>query len=104
MKAIFTKWIGPTNTKPARIKAYDGDNSRVWSAYGLDEMTRNTAHWDKLSRGLHGPWIHPGTAHAAHYEAARQFVAVMKWDTSEDCFVTLASGGTKEGYVWVMLD
>ena len=27
MKAIQTKYIGPTNTKPSRIKAFDGDNS-----------------------------------------------------------------------------
>ena len=29
MKAITTRWIAATNTKPTRIKARDGDNNSV---------------------------------------------------------------------------
>lgn len=104
MKAIFTKWIGPTTTKPARIKAYDGDNSRTWSFDGLDDETRYPARWEEQLKGYRGPWIMAGTNHAAHYEAARRFVAAMKWNKADGTLVTLADGGTKEGYVWVMLD
>lgn len=34
MKAIFTKYLGPTNSRGSRIKAWDGDNNSV------------TLHWD----------------------------------------------------------
>jgi hypothetical protein len=29
MKAIFTKYIGPTNSRGSRVKAYDGDQNSV---------------------------------------------------------------------------
>jgi hypothetical protein len=105
MKAIFTKSIGPTNTRPARIKAYDGDNSRMWSKDDLFEATCDAGHWRQQVCGLHlscEAWM--GERQNIHYEAARRFVAAMKWDKADGSLVTLAGGGTKEGYVWVMLD
>ena len=30
MKAILTKFYGPTDTKPARVKAYDMDGNCMW--------------------------------------------------------------------------
>lgn len=105
MKAIFTKWVGPTTTKPARIKAYDGDNSRVWSYDSLFDASQDPEHWRRQIRGAHECCcVNPGFAEAAHYEAARRFVAARKWDKADGSLVALASGGTKEGYVWVMLD
>lgn len=105
MKAILTKWVPPTNTKPARIKAYDGDNSRVWGENDLWEATRTPTAWLYQSRGPRcAARVPPGSAEATHYEAARRFVAAMKWNKSDGSLVTLASGGTKEGFVWVMLD
>ena len=105
MKAIFTKWVGPTMTKPARIKAYDGDNSQTWSYDELYESTRDATHYVYQLRGLHGPrYFCCGGAESVHYEAARRFVGAMEWNHSDGSLVTLASGGTKEGYVWVMLD
>lgn len=29
MKAIFTKYLGPTNSRGSRVKAYDGDGNQV---------------------------------------------------------------------------
>ena len=104
MKAIFTKWVGATNTRPARIKAYDGDNSLVWSADLLDNATRIETYWEAQMKGYRGFWIFAGTNEAAHYEAARRFVRDRGWNKADGALVTLASGGTKEGYVWVMLD
>lgn len=104
MKAIFTKWIGPTNTKPARIKAYDGDKSIAWSVDMLDNATRIETYWEAQMKGHRGAWLPAGVGEAIHYEAARRFVAARKWNKSDGSLVTLADGGTKEGYVWVMLD
>lgn len=104
MKAIFTKYLGWTNTKPARIKAYDGDKSIVWSVDMLDNATRVDTYWEAQLKGYHGARLPAGSGEAFHYEAARRFVRDRRWNKSDGTLVVLAGGGTKEGYVWVMLD
>lgn len=50
MKAITTKYLGPTNTHGARIAATDGDGNRVVVSYDY-AMTRDTRH-DEAARAL----------------------------------------------------
>lgn len=102
MKAIFTKYIAPSFTKPARIKAYDGDNAITWSVDLLEAAARIDTYWAAQLTGYHGRL--PPEPFAAYYEAARRFVRAMNWNKTDGTLVTLAGGGTKEGYVWVMLD
>lgn len=49
MKAIFTKYIGPTNFKGSRVKAYDGDNNAItidWDDDATpDENHKRAAHF-----------------------------------------------------------
>lgn len=104
MKAIFTKWIDHTTTKPARIKAYDGDKSITWSVDMLDNSMRIDTYWEAQLKGYHGTRPHAGSGEAFHYEAARRFVRDRGWNKADGTLVTLAGGGTKDGYVWVMLD
>ena len=60
MKAITTKYIGATNTKPARIAATDGDKNRVVIAYP-----------------------HECDAQEAHQNAASVFIKEMGWHLEE---------------------
>ena len=76
MKAILTKVIPCTNTKPTRIKAYtEGGNSIMvsWSACDEDGRTQGQAHM----------------------YAARQLCKKMNWPG------LLIGGGTPEGYCFV---
>lgn len=65
MKAITTRWIPATNTKPTRIKARDGDNNSVTiSAPNVDadvdahkvaaNQLCDKMNWDGI---LQGGWI-----------------------------------------------
>ena len=72
MKAITTKYHGPTNTKGSRISADDGDGNRVTISYPYE---------------LSGE--------ACHRKAADALCAKMGWTG------TLAAGWTKTGYVFV---
>jgi hypothetical protein len=74
MKAITTKYVGPTNTRGARIIASDGDGNRVTVAYDYN------MHNDK-----------------AHSAAARALCEKMGWHG------VLIAGGTTTGYVYVWL-
>lgn len=56
MKAIFTRYLGPTNSRGPRVKAYDGDNNQV------------TLHWDNA--------IEVSDNHQA---AAKALCKKMKW-------------------------
>lgn len=74
MKAISTKYLGATNTKPARIKAYTVDNnSLTLSRHLFDELDGEELH--KI--------------------VACRLCAKMGWSTD------LLGGGTKEGWVFV---
>ena len=72
MKAISTKYIGCSNTKGSRIKAYDCDNNSVTIGYP-----------------------HELSGEACHLKAALALCDKMGWDKD------LLGGGTKEGYVFV---
>jgi len=79
MKAILTKIIPCTNTKPTRIKAYtEGGNSIIllWSM--CDDEGRNQGQ--------------------AHLYAAQALAKKMRWSGD------LIGGGTPEGYCFVFAD
>lgn len=72
MKAIITKYKGPTNTRGSRIYASDGDRNRVSIPYPYE---------------LSGE--------AVHREAAEALCRKMGWSTD------LIGGGLKDGYCFV---
>lgn len=87
MKAILTKRLPPTNTKPARIKAYDLDGNNVVVS-------------------THDPEIELLDEEGKHYEAACQLATKMNWWKRGYSFTPdydLAGGATKEGYAWVFV-
>lgn len=86
MKAILTKRLPPTTTKPARIKAYDLDGNQVtMSVHGfpIDEADRDE---DK------------------HRLVAAALASKMNWwDRWGGYKYHLTGGSTKEGYAWVFV-
>lgn len=75
MKAIVTKYHGPTNTRGARITADDGDGNRVSI-----------------------PYPHELSGSDVHYKAAKTLCRKMGWECN------LIGGGLKNGYAWVFTD
>ena len=75
MKAIQTKYLGPTNFKGSRIKAYDCDNNQITIPYPYD------ISWEEDK----------------HKKAAMAFMEKMGW-TGE-----IKGGSTKTGYVFVFV-
>ncbi len=75
MKAITTRYMGPTNTRGARILATDEDKNRVTISYPYE---------------LSGE--------AVHLKAAQALCNMMKWSGN------LVGGSTKRGYVFVFTD
>jgi len=75
MKAIITKYIGATNTKGARIKAYDMDNNSITIPY---------------------PYNLSGIA--VYQKAAIALKDKMGWNGE------IVGGGIKGGYVFVFLE
>ena len=74
MVAIMTKYLGPTNTRGSRIKAYTANGQSV------------TVSWD-----------HALDADENHENAARVLIEKMKWPNE------IIGGATKEGYAFVMI-
>ncbi len=74
MKAIETKYLGPTNVRGSRIKAYDCDNNQITIPYASELDSEE-----------------------AHKKAAYALRDKMEW-TGE-----LIGGGTKTGYAWVFI-
>jgi len=74
MKAIMTKYLGPTNTRGSRIVASDGDGNRVTIPY---------------------PYALSGEA--VYRKAARALCDRMGWN------VDMVGGSVKGGYVFVMI-
>jgi hypothetical protein len=74
MKAIETRYFGPSNVKGSRIKAFDCDNNSVTIGYP-----------------------HELSGEDCHRKAAEALCAKMKW-TGE-----LVGGSTKKGYVFVFV-
>ena len=75
MKAIFTKYHGPTDTKGSRISASDSDGNRVSISYPYE---------------LSGEEV--------HRKAAQALCTKMNWKGS------MVAGGHKNGYVFVFTD
>ena len=75
MKAIETKYLGPTNVRGGRIKATDCDNNSITI-----------------------PYPHEYNSEDAHRHAAYALRDKMGW-TGE-----LIGGATKAGYAWVFVD
>ena len=79
MKAILTKILPCTDTKPTRIKAYtEGGNALIlsWSACDTADRTQGEGH----------------------LYAAQQLATKMNWSTD------LIGGGTPDGYAFVFAD
>jgi hypothetical protein len=74
MKAIFTKFHGPTNNRGARISASDSDGNRVSVSYPYEL-----------------------TGEACHRVAVDAFVRKMNWKGN------LVAGGYSKGYVYVFV-
>lgn len=72
MKAIVTKYHGPTNARGARISASDTDRNRISI-----------------------PYPHELSGEDVYRKAAQALCLKMKWPTS------LIGGGTKDGYIFV---
>ena len=80
MKAITTKYLGATNTKPSRIKASaEGVPAHVWTIDSLQDL--------RLGSGA--------DIRNLHAVAAAKFAEERGWNP------TLASGGTANPDVWV---
>jgi hypothetical protein len=75
MKAIQTKYIGPTNFRGSRIKASDGDKNSITISYP-----------------------HELSGEDVHRKAAEALRDKMGWTGN------LTGGGLKNGYVFVFTD
>lgn len=78
MKAIETRYVGPTETKPARIIAEDMDGFAVRISADDPNLT--------------------GMDIRVHERAARALADKMGWNGD------LAGGGTKRGYAFVFIN
>lgn len=72
MKAIMTKYIGPTNCRGSRIKAWDEDGNKITIGYP-----------------------HELSGEAVHAKAALALCEKMGWGKD------IIGGGIKGGYVFV---
>jgi hypothetical protein len=83
MKAIITKFHGPTNTKGSRISASDMDGNRIYHNYR-----------------------HSLNSEQNHWEAAYKLVDKMKW--WEDGVIgnawPMVAGAIKGGYAFVIVE
>ena len=52
MKAILTKWLGATNTKPTRIKAYDADGNSLTMSYNQSRGDSDSVLHGEVVRAL----------------------------------------------------
>ncbi len=75
MKAIITKYLGPTNYKGARIVAYAPDNQRKYYSYPYEYDSEKAHQW-----------------------AASQYAAMMDWSGQ------LVSGWTGKEYIHCFAD
>ena len=79
MIAIETKYLGPTNYRPSRIKAYTCNGQKLTISYSEADAANGT----------------PAQAHKVVAEALRDKAG---WEGD------LIGGGTSKGYVWVFKD
>lgn len=80
MKAITTKYLGPTNTKGSRVTAYDGDGNKVVLG-----------------------WRSEINSHENHRNACRALCEKMGWGGRLQG-ADLVSGGVCTGMVWSWID
>ncbi len=76
MRAILTKFHGPTDFKGSRVSATDSDGNRVMISYD-----------------------HALNSEECHQSAAVALVKKMGWEP-----VTLVGGSTRTGYAFVLLE
>lgn len=76
MKAITTKYVGPTNTRGSRVVASDSDGNRASVPYDSS-----------------------GGREDSYHQAAKALCNKMGWSGCD----RMVSGGTKEGRVFVFL-
>ena len=74
MQAIETRYLGPTNTRGARIKATSASGKSVTVPYPYEETHGMSAHWP----------------------AAKALAESLGWSAGE-----YVGGGTKNGYVFI---
>ena len=74
MKAILTKYLGPTNTKPSRMKAIEPDGNYIVIN-----------------------WNHELSQYENHERAAKELMKKMNWDND------IIGGVLKNNYVFVMI-
>ena len=87
MRAIETKFVGPSNTRGSRIAVSAGDVHKVYNIGELEsEAIARNRHMD-----MHGEW--------AHQMAAIVFCEKMRWNDN----TVLVQGETKRGHVFIML-
>ena len=77
MKAITTKYHGPTSTRGSKVSASDKDGNRVSI-----------------------PYDHALNSEEAHRKAAVAFCAKMKWSGAD----TMVGGSIKDGYAFVFTE
>ena len=75
MKAIETKYHGPTDTRGSRITATDNDGHRISNGYSYELNSE-----------------------AAHFEAAKKLAGKLGWAGE------MVAGWTKNGYVFVWVN
>lgn len=85
MRAIETRYVGPSNVRGSRIIVTAGDVRKIYGMGLLESIAINRqTHMD-----MYGEW--------AHVMAAHLLCEQMKWTN-----VQLVQGETKRGYVFVM--
>jgi len=92
MIAIQTRMYGPTNHKPARIKAWTCNGHRVWIT--LEQVEWFTAHNPKV--------VYESCYDKQHRMAAIALCSKMGYDNWNPS--KLVGGSVKDGMVWVFRD
>ena len=87
MRAIETKFVGPSYAKGSRIIVSAGDVRKIYGIGSLEsEAIARNRHMD-----MHGEW--------AHQMAAILLCETMEWNDN----TVLVQGEAKRGYVFIML-
>ena len=100
-KAIITRYLGPTNTKGARIVASDGDGNRITVPYS---RVFRLGSFDAANACLIQVLGRPAAAayelsdEAVHRVAAQALCEKMGWPGK------LVAGSLKDGYAFVFVD
>jgi len=102
MRAVKTKYLGPTNHKGSRIKATDGVNSLTCSYGLLEEHVQELSRWKQWREHYHA-----GIEDAVHHLAARKLLEKIKsdaqhrWGVLDSC--RLYTGSINGEYYHVLI-